>query len=88
MPLVSLNPTIPLFDAYGFRLGNITLTRAIELDGTDLQLRAKGTGRRRRFTSAKLFPRVKLDWIVRNSGHFEVLQLVNKADRKNHRRRK
>lgn len=87
MPLVSLNPRIKLFDANGFELGTISLDKAIELDGIDLRLRARGTGRRRRFTSAKLFPRVKLDWIVKNSGGFEVLQLVNKADLKKKRRK-
>lgn len=78
MPLVSLNPAIPLYDAYGFQIGLIALDKALELDGIDLRLRAKGTGRRRRFTSAKLFPIVSQVWIPKYSGGFIVLQLITK----------
>jgi hypothetical protein len=86
--LVSLNPTLPLYDANGKPLGHISLGEAQRLESVgDLDLREKGTGRRKRFTSAKLHPRVKLDWIRIPSGGFIVLQLVNKAELKNYRRR-
>jgi len=88
MPLVSFNSTIPLYDANGELLGRIQLHEAQRLESVgDLDLREKGTGRRKRFTSAKLHPRVKLDWIRIPSAGFTVLQLVNKADLKNYRRR-
>jgi hypothetical protein len=84
---VSLDDSkIPLYDFAGFRIGTISLARALELDGIDLALRAKGTGLRRRFTSARLFARKQLNWIVAPSGGFSVLQLINKANRKSKRR--
>jgi len=88
MPLVSFNSTIPLYDANGEFLGHIHLDEAKRLESVgDLDLRSRGTGRRYRYTSAKLHPRVKLDWIRIPSAGFTVLQLVNKADLKNYRRR-
>jgi hypothetical protein len=88
MPLVSIKSTVPLYDANGEMLGHIQVSEAKRLESVgDLTLREKGTGRRCRYTSAKLHPRVKLDWIRIPSGGFTVLQLVNKADLKNHRRR-
>ena len=76
MPLVSLNQTIPLFDTYGFRIGNMEISKALALDGVHLVLRAKGTGRRRRFTSARLFARTSMKWARRPSAGFTVLQLI------------
>jgi hypothetical protein len=88
MPLVSFKSTIPLYNANGQELGRIQLHEAIELDcAGDLTLREKGTGRRKRFTSAKLHARVKLDWMRIPSGGFIVLQLVNKAELENRRRK-
>jgi len=88
MPLVSLSSTIPLYDANGEFLGHIHFNEARRLDSVgDLTLREKGTGRRRRVTSAKLHPRVKLDWMRIPSGGFIVLQLINKAEFENRRRK-
>jgi len=78
MRLVSLNPTIPLFDVYGFPVGTISLNEALRLDGVHLRLRAKGTGLRRRFTSAKLYARNSQFWFPKYSGGFIVLQLITK----------
>ena len=74
--VVSLEPEVPLYTAYGMRIGSISVTRAIELHGKDLELRAKGTGRRRRFTSAKLYARVSQLWLPRSSDGYVVLQLI------------
>jgi hypothetical protein len=80
--------TLPLYDANGEFLGHIHVSEAKRLESVgDLTLREKGTGRRFRYTSAKLHVRVKLDWIRIPSGGFIVLQLVNKAELTNHRRR-
>jgi hypothetical protein len=68
--------TMPLFNAYGFRIGDVAIEKAIALHGTDLELRAKGSGRRRRFTSARLYARNMTKWVVRPSAGFSVLQLV------------
>ena len=73
---VSIDPRIPLYDAYGMRIGDISVREALQLHGKDLDLRAKGTGRRRRFTSAKLHARVSQIWIPRSSAGFVVLQLI------------
>lgn len=84
---VSLDDSkVPLYDYAGFRIGTISLAKALELNGVDLTLRAKGTGLRRRFTSARLYPRKQLNWVVTPSGGFSVLQLINKANRKTKRR--
>lgn len=69
-------PEVPLYNAYGMRIGSITISRAIELHGRDLELRAKGTGRRRRFTSAKLYARITQAWMPRYSDGFLVLQFI------------
>jgi len=89
MPLVSIKSTIQLYDANNFFLGHIRIEEAKRLASVgDLTLREKGTGRRRRITSAKLHPRVKLDWMRIPSGGFIVLQLVNKAELKDRRRKR
>ena len=67
---------VPLYDCYGVRIGNITIKRALKMHGTDLQLRAKGYGVRRRFTSAKMYARNTQLWQVRPSAGFSVLQFV------------
>lgn len=74
--LVSLDADIPLYNSYGFRVGSIKVTRALELHGKDLELRAKGTGRQRRFTSARMYARVSQIWKPLDSGGFVVLQLI------------
>lgn len=74
--LVSLDPQIPLYNAYGMRIGLIPVSRALDLHGKDLELRAKGTGRQRRFTSAKLYARISQLWIPRDSGGYLVLQFI------------
>ena len=68
--------TVPLFDAYGFFVGRIPLEKALRLHGHDLVLRARGTGKRRHFTSAKLYARVSQWWAPRNSGGYVVLELI------------
>jgi hypothetical protein len=89
MPLVSIKSTIPLYDANGQFLGHIQIAEAKRLESVgDLDLREKGSGRRTRYSSAKLHARVKLDWIRLLSGGYIVLQLVNKAELENHKRRK
>lgn len=74
--LVSLDADIPLYNSYGFRVGSIKVTRALELHGKDLELRAKGTGRQRRFTSAKMYARVSQIWMPLDSDGFIVMQLI------------
>jgi len=78
---------LPLFNCYGERLGSITVSKAREFHGIHLEVRAKGTGRRRRFTSAKLFARTSMKWAVVPSGGYSVLQLVNADKLKKSRRR-
>jgi hypothetical protein len=68
--------TVPLFDAYGIFIGRIPLEKALRLHGQDLTLRARGTGKRRHFTSAKLYARVSQVWAPRSSSGFVVLQLI------------
>jgi len=70
--------TIPLFNALGLEVGRIPLEKALSLHGSQLEVRSKGTGRRRRFTSAKLFPVVSQLWIPKESGGFMVLQLITR----------
>lgn len=67
---------LPLYNAYGFRVGSISLDEALRLHGRDLSVRARGTGRRRHFTSAKLYARVTQIWTPRMSENFLVLQLI------------
>ena len=67
---------LPLYNCYGERLGDIRIRDALEMHGTFLQLRAKGTGRRRRFVSAKLYARRSWHWAVKPSDGFSVLQLI------------
>jgi hypothetical protein len=67
---------LPLYNAYGFRIGNIPLDEALKLHGRDLAVRARGTGRRRHFTSAKLFARTSQLWTPRMSDCYLVLQLI------------
>jgi hypothetical protein len=87
MPLVSIKSTLPLYDANGIFIGHIQVSEAKRLESVgDLTLREKGTGRRCRYTSAKLHARVKLDWIRLTSAGYIVLQLVNKAELENRRR--
>jgi hypothetical protein len=68
--------TLPLYNSYGFRVGNIAIDEALKLHGRDLSVRARGTGRRRHFTSAKLYARVSQIWMPRMSGGYLVLQLI------------
>ena len=72
------SPQLPLYNAYGFRVGNIAVDAALRLHGRDLVVRARGTGRRRHFTSAKLFARTSQLWMPRMSDHYLVLQLITK----------
>jgi hypothetical protein len=67
---------LPLYNAYGFRVGSIALESALKLHGTSLLVRARGTGRRRHFTSAKLFARTSQIWMPRVSDGYLVLQLI------------
>jgi hypothetical protein len=67
---------VPLFNAYGFRIGSIGIDAALKLHGTSLVIRARGTGRRRHFTSAKLFARTSQLWMPRMSDQYLVLQLI------------
>lgn len=71
-----MSSSVPLFDAYGFFIGRIALDKALRLHGQDLTLRARGTGRRRHFTSAKLYARTSQCWEPRNSGGYVVLELI------------
>jgi hypothetical protein len=57
-------------------IGRIPLDKALSLHGSQLHVRAKGTGRKRRFTSAKLFPVVSQLWVPKPSAGFIVLQLI------------
>jgi len=74
--VVSSAPTIPLFNAYGFYVGRIPIDEALRLHGRDLIVRARGTGRRRHFTSAKLYARTSQMWEPRMSDKHLVLQLI------------
>jgi len=67
---------VPLYNAYGFRVGNIAIDEALRLHGRDLVIRARGTGRRRHVTSAKLFARTSQLWMPRMSDRYLVLQLI------------
>ena len=67
---------VPLYNAYGIRVGNIAIDEALRLHGRDLVIRARGTGRRRHFTSAKLFARTSQLWMPRMSDRYLVLQLI------------
>jgi hypothetical protein len=69
--------TVPLYNAYGMRIGNISVSDATQLHGTDLELRARGHGRRRYFTSAKLYARTSIKWAPAYSGGFIVMQLIS-----------
>lgn len=68
---------VPLYNHYGIRIGNISIEKALKLHDTDLELRARGYGLRRRFTSAKLYARNSQLWQVKPSAGFHVLQLVS-----------
>jgi hypothetical protein len=67
---------LPLYNHYGDRIGTIKLPQAIQDHGVTLELRARGTGHRRRFTSAKLYARTSQHWEPAGSGFFTVLQLI------------
>jgi len=69
---------LPLYNCYGQLIGYIPMAKAREFDGQYLTLRVKGTGRTRRFTSAKMHARELMKWAVRPSAGFSVLQLVRK----------
>lgn len=71
-----VSPTLPLYDVYGFRIGSIAIDEALRLHGRDLAVRARGTGRRRHFTSAKLYARTSQLWMPRMSDRYVVLQLI------------
>ena len=71
-----MSMNVPLYNAYGFRVGNIAIDEALRLHGRDLVIRARGTGRRRHFTSAKLFARTSQLWMPRMSDRYLVLQLI------------
>jgi len=79
MGVVYLDGKIPLYNAYGELIGEIPIAQARELEGSFLELRTKGNGRRRRLTSAKLYAREDRDWIPTPSAGYTVLQLVDKA---------
>ena len=68
--------SLPLYNAYGFRVVNIPMDAALRLHATSLVVRARGTGRRRHFTSAKLFARTSQIWMPRMSDKHLVLQLI------------
>lgn len=68
---------VPLYNVYGERVGTIKLSEALESHGVHLELRARGTGRRRYFTSAKLYARNAQHWEPTNSGGYTVLQLIS-----------
>jgi hypothetical protein len=70
--------SLPLYNAYGFRIGTIAIEAALRLHGRDLNVRARGTGRRRHFTSAKLYARTSQIWMPRLSDKYLVLQLITK----------
>lgn len=69
-------PRVPLFNAYGFYIGTIPVSEALEKHGSELELRAKGNGARRHFSSAKLYARVSNHWAPRMSAGFLVMQLL------------
>ncbi|MBA0089149.1 MAG: hypothetical protein HRJ53_29515 [Acidobacteria bacterium Pan2503] len=73
---MSLGPALPLYNAYNERCGTIALEKALRLHGVDLVVRARGSGRRRRFTSAKLYARTSQCWAPRMSDRYLVLQLI------------
>ena len=75
---VAFRQLLPLYNCYGERLGDIRVGNALEMHGIHLQLRAKGTGRRRRFVSAKLYARRSWQWAVKPSDGFLVLQLIRR----------
>ena len=76
MAMVCSVPQLPLYNYAGFRIGNICLDEALKLHGRDLAVRARGTGRRRHFTSAKLYARTSQIWMPRMSDQYLVLQLI------------
>ena len=68
---------LPLYNCYGELVGTIKLSQALESHGVHLDLRARGNGRRRYFTSAKLYARTAQHWEPANSGGYTVLQLIS-----------
>jgi hypothetical protein len=75
--LSALDCRIPLYNCYGEQAGMIRLGEAIALNGQDLELRARGSGRRRYFTSAKLYARTSVHWKKKSSAGYMVMQLVS-----------
>lgn len=69
-------PEIPLYNHYGIRIRMITVEEALKRHGKELELRARGYGRRRRFTSAKQYAVTSQIWAVSPSAGFSVLQLI------------
>lgn len=67
---------LPLYNCYGERIGDILIDDALPMHGIHLQVRARGTGNRRHFVSAKLYARKSQIWQPRMSGPFVVLQLI------------
>jgi hypothetical protein len=67
---------LPLYNCYGQFLGYIPFAKAREFDGQYLTLKVKGTGRQRRFTSAKMYARELMKWAPRSSAGFTVMQLI------------
>lgn len=68
--------TLPLYNCYSERIGDIQIADALAMHGVHLQLRARGTGNRRHFVSAKLYARKSQIWQPRMSDGFVVLQLI------------
>ena len=71
-----IEQALPLYNCYGEFIGKICVQHALQMHGVFLQVRARGTGRRRHFTSAKLYARKTWRWEPRVSDGFVVMQLV------------
>lgn len=71
-----LEQGLPLYNCYGEFIGKIRVQHALQMHGVFLQVRARGTGRRRHFTSAKLYARRTWRWEPKTSDGFIVMQLV------------
>lgn len=70
-------PEIPLYNHYGIRIKTISVKEALKrYDNGELEIRARGYGNRRRFTSAKLYAVTSQIWAVSPSAGFSVLQLI------------
>jgi hypothetical protein len=68
--------SIPLYNCYGEFVGKLRIEHALSMHGIFLTLRARGTGKRRHFTSAKLYARKSWHWEPRASDGYVVMQLL------------